>query len=731
VKIITYPASLRISPIDGFSLNKRIGNKQYIIYNVVNNLYLTTMNPDGTQWESNFLFEVTDGDLLGINCEINDSLIYAVIIISTPTTYIYRLLKIDYSGNIVFNSIIGQDNYAFDHFDFAINKIYYEKMDSSAYLYIATSDLDGNSFVGNKINYQFTYYYLQWKRIGNKLVYLYINGLYLYKATSDLDCTNFVYEVAKDSLDQPIRCSSLGGGATDGSYLYITFISVISGTVYKFFVAKYNGLSFSYNEVSYGGDYISNTFCQDGSYYVLGGGYFAEFDTSDLSLISDTTFYDGSSNDIWSSDVCILSDGNIYVWIKFGVNDVLELWTYPGDVPIPIPLPLPSPHPWPMIGQNYKSTFSSNYQLYSKITEKWNTQLDDSVIFLLISENSILYAGLYNGKVVSLNIDGSINWTYETNIPSLRIPVSAGILGSDNNLYIASDDGNVIALDINGNLIWKTLLYANSHIGNAITDNNGTLYFLSIRGLYALDYDGNIKWIFNKFASGNILLDNNGNIYVNTFEEFYILNYDGSIKWNSINPLVITSNISISPNGNICFIQRINGISYLIVLSSIDYSELWRYLLINDGMSYNIAIDHNSYVYFTYKDSLGTGFIIINDVGIELFNSRQLNNSISYEESTRIVLDANGILYIDGYDSNLKSIITYNLYTNIYNNNITNNTNNVNGFSIDNGNSLYVYCYGRIISFKQFIELPQVQCRATQIIVSARTGNIILPVRII
>ena len=748
MKIITYPASQRITPVDGFSLNERIGDKQYIIYNVVNSIYLATMNPDGTQWNSNLIFEVDDGDVVGATCEIYDNLIYAVVTISTPTTYIYRLLKFNYSGSVVFNSIIGQDGYGFSHFDFAVNKIYYSKLDSSSYLWIGTSDLNGNSFVGNKVNYQFTYYYIQWIRIGSKLVYFFNTNSYLYKATSDLDCSNFVYEIAKDSLNQNIRCSSLGGGATDGLYLYISFLSVI-GSTYKNYIARYDGSSFYHIEMIYTGDYIDDTFCQDGSYCVVGGGYYAEYDTSSLLLVSDTTFYEGSSNDIWSSDVCILPDGNVYVWIKFGLNDVLELWTYPGDYISPST----SGYPWPKFQSNIEHTGYSNNAVNTltnpSFTWKYNILNDDLFSDIVIDADNTIYFGTKYGKVIALNSNGSLKWEcsisweeldYEGNTVTITPDLHYGCpaIAIDGTIYIASgneidnDDYNgssrLFAINPNGTLKWTYhILSAHYTTPSPITiANDGTILFTSYY-VYAINHDGTKKWTnATHYTFSCPLLYNNYIYLLGTAGGLYIVNLNDGTKlpdWSNVtgwtnyyydNPKqpIIGNNIHVG--------YPVSAINLLTGITE------WTYPI--DTYS-KLSADSNGTIYFCHH----TIIYAINSDGT-LKWTYQLNGSM--DNMGNIVIDFNGNVYfiiMKGYDNNT-TLYGLDSNGNLFYEYVLDNIDRIYNLAIGGDNCLYVsnkIFVAKIGEYIPPIPLPQVQCRATQIITSARTGKIIIPVPIL
>jgi len=730
VKIIPNPASQRTFGENiSIHLNKQINGIQKIVYSNDTSVFLGTMNPDGTEWTTKKIIDTMYSVQLA---DIYNDKIYI---------YIGNLYIFDSEGNTLSVAEMAMGVGSGEYFDFNNSKIYGWTRDKYYYVSINSINFDGTGYETHKITTRTftTYFYFQ--RLGNKLVYFYVvSGIRLYTATSDLDCSNFI------GVDTTLRPTGYGRSINNGTIAYLDFYFYDDEEGFGGFqlgmLDSAGNFSYIQEEVSgwtHYGTFIKNSYL----YYVTVGGdltdsdiYVAKADLSGNVLFEDEYIIpEGVYNDLF---VDPYDNGNIYAWQQYDVvTELANLWTYPGDYiePIEPVLPLPSPHPWPMIGQNYSNTYASPYQFSNKLSEKWRTQLDDYILSLLISEDNTMYACLYNGKVVSLTSEGNINWTYETNDPTLRIPIRASIIGANNNIYVSSDDGNIIALNTSGDLIWKVLLenVTNGFIGG-FTNNNGTLYFVESNKLHSLDYDGNVKWTFNAYTDSLSILDDNGTIYINdyVYNTLYALNYDGSVKWQKVG-LGQTYSLSVAPNGNIYFMQyNYNSGNSLIVLNPTDGNEIWRYALNNNGISYSTAIDYNNYYYFTYNDSLGTGFIIIDSNGIELFNSIPLNNLINYSYISKISLDNNGTIYINGNNSTKAVIITYNLYTNVYEINIINDYFDANGFSMNNGNYLYAYCSGgEIVAFEKIIVLPQVQCRATQIIASANTGKIILAVPIL
>ena len=740
MRIIPNPASQRTfnENISSVLLNKEHIGIRYIVWRIDNIIYLGTMNTDGTNWVSNTVVTLPyDIEYYPIVCHIynGDIIIYANIITDEDVNKT-AVIKFDLNGdNVTYNIIF--DYYPIRiYLDLEHNEVRYIRPGIGG-IWIGFSDFYGNNYTENQFTARTFGSLFEIVRVGNKLLYFFRVSITLYVAQSDLDCTNFVQMSTSKGIQ------NMGFVATDGSYAYTTFFTQDTFGICKVSSVTSTTTDFSFIETTSIGFTYFDMFKENGELYIIessqdeSGINSIVVGTCDLGLsnFSEESYVVGGF--IGDVRVDVSEEYYTYVWLQENESGIYDLWTYPGDYiePIEPVLPLPSPHPWPMVGQNYSNTCASPYQFSNKLSEKWRTQLDDYILSLLISENNTMYACLYNGKVVSLTSEGNINWTYETNDPTLRIPVRSGIIGANNNIYVSSDDGNIIALNTSGELVWKVLLddVTNGFIGG-FTNNNGTLYFVESNKLHSLDYNGNVKWTFNAYTDSLSILDDNGTIYINdyVYNTLYALNYDGSVKWQKVG-LGQTYSLSVAPNGNIYFMQyNTSNYGNLIVLDPTDGNEIWRYALNNNGISYSTAIDYSNNYYFTYNDSLGTGFIIIDSNGIVLFNSRQLNNQIIYYYMNKILLDSNGTVYINGYNST-NAVITYNLYTSVYEINIVNDYFDANGFSMNNGNYLYAYCSGgEIIAFEKYTPiLPQVQCRATQIIASANTGKIILSVPIL
>lgn len=112
-----------------------------------------------------------------------------------------------------------------------------------------------------------------------------------------------------------------------------------------------------------------------------------------------------------------------------------------------------------------------------------------------------------NGKVFSINtLDGSYQWNYQLPASNLIIKSWGELVGSDNKIFIGSENGKIICLDFqNGTLIWETtfsqpkgtseLDRSNAATSTPILDDI-SLYVVSVNGnLSSISKtDGSIYW---------------------------------------------------------------------------------------------------------------------------------------------------------------------------------------------------------------------------------------------
>ena len=307
-------------------LNKRIGEKQIIVYSNGTGIFLATMNPDGTEWKPKKI--------------INTIYLVQLADIYNDEIYIYvggYLYVLDSEGNILSTAEIATGVGSGEFFDFNNSKIYGWTRNSNYYVSINSINFDGTGYETHQITTRTfsTYFYFQ--RLSNKLVYFYTSSGRLYTATSDLDCSNFI------GVDRLIKPAGYGRSLNNGitAYLDFYFYSVEEGFG-GFQLGKLDSAgNFSYVLEEVSGDSHFGTFLK-GSYlyYITAGGdtdafiYVAKADLNGNVLFENDYVMVDFFNEII---VDPYDDGNnIFAWQQQQSHNneniwLLHLWTLPGN----------------------------------------------------------------------------------------------------------------------------------------------------------------------------------------------------------------------------------------------------------------------------------------------------------------------------------------------------------------------------------------------------------------
>ena len=118
---------------------------------------------------------------------------------------------------------------------------------------------------------------------------------------------------------------------------------------------------------------------------------------------------------------------------------------------------------------------------------------DGTIYALSISTSgSFLYA---------INPGGTLKWQVDL---GNNISSSTPVIAFDGTLYFSMNYQDLYAINSSGEILWKfTALDLNDspNIGN-----DGTIYIGSDYGLYAINTDGTLKWLFETFGPLYLLL---------------------------------------------------------------------------------------------------------------------------------------------------------------------------------------------------------------------------------
>lgn len=147
--------------------------------------------------------------------------------------------------------------------------------------------------------------------------------------------------------------------------------------------------------------------------------------------------------------------------------------------------------------------------------------------------NQVVYVGTRDKKVLAVNEDGTIKWTFEADG---TVESSPAISADKSTIYVGSDDNKFYALNAsNGNKLWSYSTDGDIVTPPALYTDNKTAYFSSNDGyLYALNtQDGSLKW--KLYIGGNPtgpVIGQNGMIYVGSQNgNVYAVYPYGITKW--------------------------------------------------------------------------------------------------------------------------------------------------------------------------------------------------------
>lgn len=190
-------------------------------------------------------------------------------------------------------------------------------------------------------------------------------------------------------------------------------------------------------------------------------------------------------------------------------------------------------------------------------TLKWTYATGGSIYYSspTIGADGTIYIGSRDRKLHAINPDGTPKWTYMTGGEIDGSPV----IGPDGTIYIGSKDRIFYAINPNGTLKWDFItsdqnLNAHAITGSAAIGADGTIYIGNGAGnLFALSPNGTLKWMYATGGSiqGSPVVDAYGTIYFGSSSIVYALNSDGTLKWKYITGNGIQGSPAIGANGTL------------------------------------------------------------------------------------------------------------------------------------------------------------------------------------
>lgn len=195
---------------------------------------------------------------------------------------------------------------------------------------------------------------------------------------------------------------------------------------------------------------------------------------------------------------------------------------------------------WKSLGGDFMRTGLSNSNGPELGCVKWQFTTDRPIsASVTIGSGGRVHIPCEDGRLYTLDPNGSLLWSYDANSPLLSSPTIA----IDGTVYVGSKNGKLYAIDVNGNLQWTCTTDGPISSSPAVS-NDGNVFVCSQDGkLYALGQDGSELWSFKtkgpgKVPSGSIFaspaIGGDGTVYIAGLYDpnLYALDpNDGKLKW--------------------------------------------------------------------------------------------------------------------------------------------------------------------------------------------------------
>lgn len=349
--------------------------------------------------------------------------------------------------------------------------------------------------------------------------------------------------------------------------------------------------------------------------------------------------------------------------------------TIPSTMPQEyIPWPSLADSPWPMYRHDPQGTGRSQYPGPQSGQLKWKMSAPgvasgNGFTSTAISSDGTLYIpSSYErhegfGQIwnfYAINSDGTLKWTW---FDSLDVQINREIertplVTADGTIILCSmgrPESYVYALNPDGTLKWKYYVDAQPSDPNIGLD--GTIYFTTINGLYAISHDGQLKWSLNANNdfkpspfSGMAISADGQTLYVGGWHEYkllYAVSNLGAIKWSFANSdtTANTDTTYVFGLGYMPMVDNQNNvyIPTALGLTSISPEGNIRWAYNNVNTSEQIVMGLNGHIYIYYYLGMGSQMITALD-----YAGQELWSTDHYYVQSGIVMDNNETIYTIG-----------------------------------------------------------------------------------
>jgi len=256
------------------------------------------------------------------------------------------------------------------------------------------------------------------------------------------------------------------------------------------------------------------------------------------------------------------------------------------------------------------------YSIDKDGSERWSIQTGDWVesSAALSPDESTIYIGSWDNKLYALaTVDGTALWTYETD----SLVFSSPAVSSSGEIYFGGSDGFLYALSPAGDLLWDVFIEGEVD-SSVVIGPSGNLYLASSSGtVFSIDRSTGAEiWTFEvptengalgreTQITSSCMLDGKGALYFGSNNFFvYALDSDnGSLLWKYETGGAIDASPTLSIDGN-------------VLISS------------QDGFLYSLDTNGN----FVWRTSIGANYYtsaVVDEVG-RIYVGSFIDNTLSY-----------------------------------------------------------------------------------------------------
>jgi len=217
----------------------------------------------------------------------------------------------------------------------------------------------------------------------------------------------------------------------------------------------------------------------------------------------------------------------------------------------------PMDSPWPMKCHGLHHTSRSPYSTASVTgLEKWRFRCDGVDGSPIIGDDGTIYFGGKDYDVYALYSNGTLKWTYHTDMWITSAPA----LAEDGTLYVGSWDHRLYAFNsTTGVLRWKVSTHGGTIASSPAIGEDGTIYFGTMKGfdegeIIAVNPNGTRKWVYptGYYITSDPAIGDDGTVYIGSCDTyFYAMNSNGTLKWRFKTGDYIKGPASIADDGTV------------------------------------------------------------------------------------------------------------------------------------------------------------------------------------